>query len=415
MTAKHLNTDRGPDKNFRFTVESIDRIPVPGKRTYYYDTHKKASGLGITALPSGNKTYHVRCTLKGKTSRVGLGKVGALKIEQARKLAREKVNEIASGVDPIAEKKALRVAETVEGLTVRDAVERFCEERRRKVKTTGEKVPLKEATKKSYRKAIKSLLGKRYEKPIADLTERTIKRCVGNMASDATGAAGCRSLSSVWEWLARQEEFRDHMAINPVKEFARYNEGLHRCAPRQRRIEREELPEFFDALDDCSPLIAEFYLWLLLTGARAGEAVNLKWEDIDWRRNIYRLEDPKNRVPVELPIPSVMVDKLTARQESNGLVFPSNDTNRYQRDKIVKRIGKEWSRHDLRRTFSGIAAGAVPYTSVKRLMNHSFSDITEQYVGASADLGAEIDKVQREIFKLAGRPLDNVVQLEAVS
>jgi hypothetical protein len=81
MTAKHTNTDSGPGKNFRFTVESIDKIPAPTKRSYYYDDHKKASGLGITALPSGNKTSHVRCTLEGKTSRIGLGKVGALKIE----------------------------------------------------------------------------------------------------------------------------------------------------------------------------------------------------------------------------------------------------------------------------------------------------------------------------------------------
>ena len=38
------------------------------------------------------------------------------------------------------------------------------------------------------------------------------------------------------------------MKLNPIKEYSRYNEGLHRCAPRQRRIEREELPEFFGAL-----------------------------------------------------------------------------------------------------------------------------------------------------------------------
>jgi integrase len=413
MTAKHLNTDSGPDKNFRFTVESIDQIPVPSKRTYYYDTHNKASGLGITALPSGNKTYHVRCTLEGKTSRVGLGKVGALKIEQARKLARAKVNEIASGENPIAAKKARRTAETTEGLTVHDAVERFCKERRRKIKS-GEKVPLKESTKNTYRLSIKSLLGKRYEKPIMNLDEKTIKRCVEKTSSASVASSGCRSLSSVWAWLSRQEAFRESMKLNPVKEYSRYNEGLHRCAPRQRRIEREELPEFFGALDDCSPLIAEFYLWLLLTGARAGEAVNLQWEDIDWRRKIFRLEDPKNRVPVELPIPSVMIDKLNARKKLTGRVFATNDTNCYQRNKIAKRIGKHWSRHDLRRTFSGIAAAAVPYTSVKRLMNHSYSDITEQYIGASADLVAEIDKVQHEIFKLAGRPLGNVVKLERV-
>ena len=63
---------------------------------------------------------------------------------------------------------------------------------------------------------------------------------------------------------------------------------------------------------------------------------------------------------------------------------------------------------------SGVAQAVCNYTSVKRLMNHAFTDITEQYIGHSADLGEEIDKVQREILRLAGRSIDNVVALEVV-
>jgi integrase len=189
---------------------------------------------------------------------------------------------------------------------------------------------------------------------------------------------------------------------------------LHVSAPKQSRIEREELPEWFDGIEKLPAEYGDFFLWLIFTGNRFGETKQLEWQDIDWRRNVYQLYDTKNRRDVTLPLPSYVAARLKSRKQDNGKVFSFDGDARYHRETVCTAMGKRWTNHDLRRTFSGFAQAVCSYTSVKRLMNHAFVDITEQYIGHSADLGAEIDKVQREILRLAGRPVDNVVKLEVV-
>ncbi len=69
----------------------------------------------------------------------------------------------------------------------------------------------------------------------------------------------------------------------------------------------------------------------------------------------------------------------------------------------------------MRRTFAGVAESVCSYATVKRLLNHTFQDITEVYIGESADLNAEIEKVGNEILRLAGRKVDNVVSIREAS
>jgi len=409
-------------KTFRFRQQSLDSLPVPEKRTYYYDD--KTPQLGLQHLPpsksypNGKKVFFVRVTLQGKTKRQRIvnGIYPGMPIELARIKAADEIANAAKGIDSAHEKRAKRALQVVTGLTVEQAVQLFGEKKVRRL-STGEKLPLKKSTIKSYKHSINGLLGKQlYTAPMVNLTEDIITRRIN--ASEKSGktytATGCRSLSSVWNWLAKQKDYRDQLPANPIKQYALYNEGLHVAAPKQTRIELIELSEWFDAVARLPTEYADFFLWLMFTGTRFNEAKQLDWADIDWRRQVYQLRDPKNRRDVTLPMPSYVGNRLKKRKQDAGEVFPFEGDARYHRKAVCAQMGKQWTNHDLRRTFSGVAQAVCSYTSVKRLMNHAFADITEIYIGHSADLGEEIDKVQREILRLAGRPLDNVVRLEAV-
>ena len=403
-------------KSFNFTVAALDALPVTEKRTYHYD--KKVTQLGITVFPSGKKSFHVRATDSGKTKRITLdhGKYPGMKVEQARKQALALLYSVADGINPINKKRESKAAQVITGLTVAQAVDLFAQNKVRRL-STGEKLPLKDSTIASYRHSIKRLLGEDYyEGALVNLTEDIITKRVhaGEKSGKSYAATGCRSLSAVWNWLARQKSYRGELPDNPVKQYALYNEGLHVSAPKQNRIEREELPAWFDAVENLPTEYAEFFLWLLFTGTRLSEAKGLEWTDIDWRRRVYQLRDPKNRRDTTLPLPSYVGDRLKKRKAMSGKVFSFEGDARYQRKKVIQIIDKNWANHDLRRTFSGIAQAVCSYTSVKRLINHAFTDITEQYIGHSADLGEEITKVEREILRLAGRKVDNVVRLGVV-
>lgn len=402
-------------KSVNFTQASLDAIGAPERgRLYIHDTKIPALGISITA--NGTKSFFARGTVEGRTKRVTLGRYPAMKIEQARTKAKKKLSEMAEGRDPVAEKRSERAAEAVTGLTVEDAVDLFGKNKVRRL-SSGEKLPLKDSTINSYKKTIKALLGKElFAGALTSLTEDTITKRVhlGEKSGKTSTATGCRSLSSVWNWLARQKEYRGQLPPNPVKQYATYNEGLHVAPPRSGRIEREELPEWFDAVEALPAMYADFFLWLIFTGNRFSEAQGIDWSDIDWRRRVYQLRDPKNRRDVTLPLPSYVADRIKTRKQTSGPVFTFDGDARKQRLKACAAMGKQWTNHDLRRTFSGVAQAVCNYTSVKRLMNHAFTDITEQYIGHSADLGEEIDKVQREVLRLANRPTDNVVQLREV-
>src|SRR5690606_17818138 len=74
----------------------------------------------------------------------------------------------------------------------------------------------------------------------------------------------------------------------------------------------------------------DLVMFLMLTGARIGEASALTWDrvsiDKDDPENCWwHIPDPKNRNPVWLPLSSQAVELLTTRQriEGNPHVFPS--------------------------------------------------------------------------------------------
>lgn len=409
-----MSTARKTDysKPFRFTKTSLDGLPPgDGRLTYYYDATLPA--LGITRQVSGKLNFHVRTVVDGRTKRISLknGRYPGMTPETAREAALAILSEAAKGIDPVAQRRAQRADKALESLTVEDAVATFCEDKVRRL-STGQKVALKEGTKSSYRKNIKALLGEKlYSGPLVKLNEATIARCVSSTAK-TVGATGCRSLSSVWNWTAKQQAYRGKLPPNPVKEYATYHDGLHVSAPKDRRLPQSDFPAFLAALDDLRSVQREGVLWLCLTGNRLGEAEGLQWEDIDWQHNEYTLRDPKNRRDATLPIPSTLATPLRRRRKDSGPVFPVSI--RKHVEAAAKAVGLALSPHDLRRTHAGLCASVLPETSSKRLQNRVLIDVFHQYVGTSANLHDELAKVERAFYALAERPLDNVKHLEAV-
>lgn len=74
-------------------------------------------GLGVKVNKSGSKSFILKYRNKsGQQRKMKLGTVGVLKLEQARKLAKEKLVEISKGGDPAHERKEAKAAPKVEDL-----------------------------------------------------------------------------------------------------------------------------------------------------------------------------------------------------------------------------------------------------------------------------------------------------------
>src|SRR5206468_2344003 len=94
---------------------------------------------------------------------------------------------------------------------------------------------------------------------------------------------------------------------------------------RDRFIQAEELPKFFEALrDDSSTDFQHFVLLALLTGARRTNVMAMRWEEISFDRATWRIPTTKNGDPVMVPLVDEALTLLRARSpQPQGFVFPA--------------------------------------------------------------------------------------------
>ena len=160
----------------------------------------------------------------------------------------------------------------------------------------------------------------------------------------------------------------------------------------------------------------EYLQFLILTGCRRTEALNLEWPDIDWRAGTFTLRDTKNRKPVTLPLPLHIKPLLRARREQKGRVFPFAEP-RPAINAVRKASGQMFRLHDLRRTFVSAANSLdISAYTVKALVNHTLnaSDVTAGYdVPDMARLKKASARIEDEILRLAGERTADVVVLRA--
>jgi len=122
-------------------------------------------------------------------------------------------------------------------------------------------------------------------------------------------------------------------------------------------------------LDACSPHLKPLVLFLLLTGARAGEALWLDWRDVDLVRGHASFPKTKNGHPRGVPLHRDVVSALATLPYRDGCVFRRPDGQPYEpspRDGAsagsqirtafqgaVKRAGlKDFRVHDCRHTWA---------------------------------------------------------------
>lgn len=87
-------------------------IPIPGKDYSIWDS--EVSGFGVRVKPSGKRSFHIKYrTENGRQRKTTLGSYGQLTVEQARKLARKELGQVAAGDDPADIRLQKKQAKTV--------------------------------------------------------------------------------------------------------------------------------------------------------------------------------------------------------------------------------------------------------------------------------------------------------------
>jgi len=378
------------------TKRKVDSLPVPkGKSSQKRHMDSTLKGFGVRVTSSGHKAFFIEKTINGKQSRITIGAYPNLTVEQARGEAQKMLGDIATGKNPI-EQKRLAISTK---LLLGEAFEEFINAPRPKPlskKTIYDYKRLFES--KGGRKGVKSdsthpgALTKWKGKRLTDITPDGVLKWHLNI-SETHGPyyadLAARLLRAIWNHARSDNKSLPENPVSILTERKRWNQKTR----RKSVIHKYQLQDWWSALTTVSNETTRDYLILLLfTGMRRSECAALEWSMFDTKGGILTIPGKltKNGKEHVLPLGVYVSNLLTNKQLSSEsrFIFPGGGksghiTEARRAIKYIKDMSDiDFMIHDLRRTFITIADGLdLSSFIIKRLVNHAIDeDITGGYI-----------------------------------
>ncbi len=336
----------------KLTVTKIRSIKVPGR---YSD------GDGLTLILTGpmKGRWNLRVQVNGRRRDIGLGSLVVVSLAEARDAAYLIRKDIHNGLDPVAERKKVKLIIP----TFKEAAIRVHEEYRKGWKNgKHQKQWIRTLEKYVFpmigTRLVNDIEGPTMREVISPIwlekpeTARRVKQRVG-LVLDWSYANGFRSseapLRSVGRGLPKQPKKGGHFAAMPY----------------------EQLPEFLVTLhskENVSRLALEF---LILTATRSGEVRGAKWNEIDignrlWTIPAERMKAGKaHSIPLTDTALTVLERARTYHAPVSNLVFPGKNVKRPLSDmtllKVLRVAELPYTVHGFRSTFRDWVAEQTSY------------------------------------------------------
>jgi integrase len=361
----------------------------------------KDFGFCLKVTPAGRKVYQVRKRVKGEEQKttVTIGIHPEITATVARARAQKIIQLMAGGINPNEVEKAKK----------REAEERKRAkllEKQAKEVTVGKVLSdyldtrdLKPGTKYNYKCVVEAYLSDWMTTSLTDIDrDLVINRYQKIIEENGVGAANntMRVLRALFAYAEHRYEVDKKPIVteNPVTYLSKLR-AWQKLPRRQTVLTVHQLKPWYEGVMKLGdPTHQDFFVFLLFTGLRKGEAMSLKWPDVDLDNGTVLIRDTKNRRPHMLPLSDFLSDMLKRRSKSrtSDYVFPGKLKGRMAEpttlvEEIRKASGITFIPHDLRRTFATVAESLdLSWKTVKSLLNHKMDDdVTAGYVISEAE------------------------------
>jgi integrase len=408
-----------------FTKKVLDKLALPpvGKRVDYFDTTTNHLTLRVSHV--GTKAFVLYRKIDGVAERLTLGRYPAMSIDQARRMVAQHNGSIAVGQNPAEEKRSMRQESTLGEVFARYMVE-YAKPRKKSweideqrynvhlVHWQNKKLGL--IKKQHVQKLLTHIAeNQRFIEGVDKLGRRKVKKVGGKGASNQILRLLRKVFNQAIDWGWEGD--------NPCTRIKEY-----KSQSRDRFLEGDELPKFFEALGEEPNTVARDYILAsLLTGARRTNVLEMRWDQINLERREWLIPETKNGESQRLPLISAMLTLLEDRKaEADGSewVFPSHGSTGHltNPDKTWKRVlaraGIDDARgtwlHDLRRSMGSWQANTGASLSViGKSLNHKNVNTTAIYARLALDPVREsMEKAAGAMFEAGGIKKDNVVSMD---
>ena len=408
-----------------FTAGRVSAFTCPADKAQAFMWDATAAGLGLRTTPAGKPAYVFQSVYQGKDLRLTIGNPGAWSIEQARDKARALQRLIDDGKDPRdlkrdalaqqAEREASTAAQAeankLAALTVGEVWATYIAERRPlwgdlhyrdhidKAKAgglpSGRRGGGKKLTQPGPLAALMPLALRALDQP-------TIEAWAAKegLTRPSSARLAWRLLTVFLTWCAEQPAYASLLpAKNPAK-TKKAREALGKAGTKKDVLQKGQLAAWFAAVQQLqNPVIAACIQMMLLTGARPGEVLALRWEDVNTQWKGISIRD-KVEGTREIPATPYMLHLLaalprrtmtepkTGRQIANPWVFssPTSATGcltepNNPHTRACKAAGLEGlTLHGLRRSFKSLTEWLeVPVGVVAQIQGHKPSATAEKH------------------------------------
>jgi len=324
-----------------FTSERVANFTCePGKQqTIYWCA--KTPGLGLRVTSKGAKAYILESRLHGKTVRITIGSPDTWPLEsyfkqdkatgervEVRRGAKQEASRLKAltdqGIDPRAEKAALRAAHEAEQAATR-----------RKVVTVGDAWAVYLATRRpkwserhyydhtrltdrgdrewKHGKTIAAPLAALLDERLSDLTRERIAAWLEKEAKSrpTSAALSFRLLRAFARWC---EDYPAYRGLASLDAFSSRISREHVPKPKSKDdcLQREQLSAWFASVRRISnPVISAYLQGLLITGARREELGSLRWDDVDFQWGSMTIRDKvegERTIPLPPYLASLLLD-----------------------------------------------------------------------------------------------------------
>jgi integrase len=391
----------------RLTDAIVKRLPLPTTgKTIRIDAD--VFGFGVRVTANGARSYVLRYTTRAGRERTHtIGDASVWRTTDAREKARELRREVEDGGDPLGDIEAEREAPTVADLIERFRSEHLPKKRPRTACEYGYLLRLHIEPHFGQHMKVGDVLHEDI-----DALHRKISKSGSPYAANRCIAVLSKMFSLAIRWRMRE--------TNPVKGIER-NKEFH----RRRYLSGDELVRLTKALaKHPDNKAADAIRLLLLTGARRGEVLSMRWEDVEegtWSKPPSSTKQKEHhQVPLSAPAQELLADIRKRQRPRAPFVFPGDGATGHRVElkkdwaQITKAAGIEELRiHDLRHSYaSQLVSGGASLPLIGALLGHSNPMTTARYAHLFHNpLRAATEKVGA-VIAAAGKPAKPVLKLK---
>ncbi len=389
---------RAPNK-IKLNELIIERLKSKDRPYLVWDTYQH--GLAIQVRPGGHLSWKCIYSRRGKPRWYSIGRVDAIGLADARKLAGKIMVAVAEGKDPQADRKAEKSSGTFAELAIQ-----YRDHAKKKNKSWKQADAL-----------VTRLLLPRWSKlKPADITRSDVKSMMARIEAPIVANQTLAAASAIFSWAIKEELVK----VNPCVGIER-----NETKSRDQILEDNEIPKFWTAFDNAGLVEGMALKMILLSGQRPGEVSHMRTEHIvdGWwtmpGEPVPALDWPgtKNAQSHRVWLPKV-AQEIVKEISSTGMVFAGVRGGAITSlDKAMRTICKQLkvertTPHDLRRTHGSTITGlGFGRDAMNRVQNHKEGGIADVYDRHEYSIENQkvMEAVANKFMSLIDGSADNVI------